>query len=205
MFPCKYHQNGGFSVAMLVLGRVSHLKVRSLLMPDSNIDPSMVASLNLYRSLHFLEDVVVWYLSKLSLRPSSHPRTFGLPAMSLETVDGQNVDFSPGKSWNDFKRNNGLPLQLSCKYMIYLKKNCSSWYRKYSHSLRCFIYPSWCRISSISTILLLLGIMFNTFHHGRKSKNWTSVESFENGGCYHMHYSYQNLPCMELLEDYVTM
>ena len=22
MFPCKYHQNGGFSMAMLVLGRV---------------------------------------------------------------------------------------------------------------------------------------------------------------------------------------
>ena len=23
MFPCKYHQNGGFSMAMLVLGRVN--------------------------------------------------------------------------------------------------------------------------------------------------------------------------------------
>ena len=25
MFPCKYHQNGGFSMAMLVLGRVKWL------------------------------------------------------------------------------------------------------------------------------------------------------------------------------------
>ena len=27
MFPCKYHQNGGFSMAMLVLGRVSMLNL----------------------------------------------------------------------------------------------------------------------------------------------------------------------------------
>ena len=30
MFPCKYHQNGGFSMAMLVLGRVIFFWGRSL-------------------------------------------------------------------------------------------------------------------------------------------------------------------------------
>ena len=36
LFPCKYHQKGGFSTAMLVLGRVStmNFRIRDIALQD---------------------------------------------------------------------------------------------------------------------------------------------------------------------------
>ena len=101
IFPGKYHQNGGFSMAMLVSGRVSEEKLRSMLASGYGTSWSVVFSRRAVSGRYFLRNPV-WKVSPGPGIVGTHLSfldLFGLCCLTWEFTLKNKKDFTVAKGY----------------------------------------------------------------------------------------------------------